>query len=117
MEDDTLCKTDIDPTIVERLVVRHVTNDFIDDVDKQLFTGTMSPFSSDFIETDAMFLEFANDLDNPVGGSSLVSNNYGRRVQSRLLEMECYVAANGWIMMTIAPDTEKPIFSHTVCFS
>ncbi|KAA0047463.1 CACTA en-spm transposon protein [Cucumis melo var. makuwa] len=31
IEDDTLCRTDVDPTIVERSVVRHVTDDFIDD--------------------------------------------------------------------------------------
>ncbi|TYK04755.1 uncharacterized protein E5676_scaffold68G00570 [Cucumis melo var. makuwa] len=36
IEDDTLCRNDIDPTIVERPVVRHVTNDFIDDVDEHL---------------------------------------------------------------------------------
>ncbi|KAA0060253.1 uncharacterized protein E5676_scaffold639G00130 [Cucumis melo var. makuwa] len=36
IEDDTLCRTDVDPTIVERSVVRHVTDDFIDDVDEHL---------------------------------------------------------------------------------
>ncbi|KAA0054912.1 uncharacterized protein E5676_scaffold1163G00170 [Cucumis melo var. makuwa] len=36
IEDDTLCRTDVDPTIVKRLVVRHVTNDFIDNVDEHL---------------------------------------------------------------------------------
>ncbi|KAA0041650.1 uncharacterized protein E5676_scaffold234G00900 [Cucumis melo var. makuwa] len=36
MEDDTLYRIDVDPTIVERSVVRHVTNDFIDDGDEQL---------------------------------------------------------------------------------
>ncbi|TYK05686.1 uncharacterized protein E5676_scaffold98G001620 [Cucumis melo var. makuwa] len=36
IEDDTLCRTDVDPTIIERLVVCHVTNDFIDDVDEHL---------------------------------------------------------------------------------
>ncbi|TYK11925.1 uncharacterized protein E5676_scaffold177G00930 [Cucumis melo var. makuwa] len=35
-ENDTLCRNDIDPTIVEKLVVRHVANDFIDDVDEHL---------------------------------------------------------------------------------
>ena len=34
IEDDTLCMTKVDPTIVERLVVHHVTNNFIDDVDE-----------------------------------------------------------------------------------
>ena len=36
IEDDTLCKTNTDPTIVERLIVRYVANDFIDDGDEQL---------------------------------------------------------------------------------
>ncbi|TYK18906.1 uncharacterized protein E5676_scaffold204G001200 [Cucumis melo var. makuwa] len=46
--------TDIDPTIVE---------------------GTMSSFSSSFDETDGMFLEFIEDLDNPTRGSSSVGDN------------------------------------------
>ncbi|KAA0046643.1 hypothetical protein E5676_scaffold411G001130 [Cucumis melo var. makuwa] len=36
IEDDTLCRNDVDPTIVERPVVRHVTDNFIDDVDEHL---------------------------------------------------------------------------------
>ncbi|KAA0045128.1 uncharacterized protein E5676_scaffold500G001210 [Cucumis melo var. makuwa] len=36
IEDDTLCRIDVDPTIVERSIVRHVTEDFIDDVDEHL---------------------------------------------------------------------------------
>ncbi|KAA0042215.1 uncharacterized protein E5676_scaffold124G00850 [Cucumis melo var. makuwa] len=36
IEDDTLCRTDVDPTIVETPVVRHVTDDFIDVVDEHL---------------------------------------------------------------------------------
>ncbi|KAA0062462.1 transposon protein, putative, CACTA, En/Spm sub-class [Cucumis melo var. makuwa] len=36
IEDDTLCRTDVDPTIVERPIVHHVTDDFIDDVDEHL---------------------------------------------------------------------------------
>ncbi|TYK11884.1 uncharacterized protein E5676_scaffold177G00390 [Cucumis melo var. makuwa] len=36
IEDDTLCRNDVNPTIVERPVVRHVTDDFIDDVDEHL---------------------------------------------------------------------------------
>ncbi|KAA0036686.1 CACTA en-spm transposon protein [Cucumis melo var. makuwa] len=68
-------KDDIDPTIVKRLVVRHVTDDFIDDVDEHLShasgTSTMSSFPrTNFFETDAMFLEFADDLDDLAGGSS-----------------------------------------------
>ena len=36
IEDDTICRTNIDPTIVERSVVCHVADDFIDDGDEQL---------------------------------------------------------------------------------
>ncbi|KAA0066090.1 CACTA en-spm transposon protein [Cucumis melo var. makuwa] len=65
---------------------------------------------------DALFLEFADDLDNLTGESSLVGDNSGsssqppatptlkRCAQSRLLELERYVAANGRILMTIALD-------------
>ncbi|TYK28983.1 CACTA en-spm transposon protein [Cucumis melo var. makuwa] len=36
IEDDTLCKSNVDLTIVERQVVRYVTDDFMDDVDEHL---------------------------------------------------------------------------------
>ncbi|TYK11066.1 uncharacterized protein E5676_scaffold73G00520 [Cucumis melo var. makuwa] len=36
IEDDTLCRNGVDPTIIERPVMRHVTDDFIDDVDEHL---------------------------------------------------------------------------------
>ncbi|KAA0062837.1 hypothetical protein E6C27_scaffold146G00040 [Cucumis melo var. makuwa] len=36
IEDDTLCRTDVDPIIIERPIVRHVPYDFIDDVDEHL---------------------------------------------------------------------------------
>ena len=36
IEDDTLCRLDVDLTIVERLVVHHVVDDFINDDDEQL---------------------------------------------------------------------------------
>ncbi|KAA0054789.1 uncharacterized protein E6C27_scaffold437G00740 [Cucumis melo var. makuwa] len=36
IEDDTRCRTDVDPTIVERPIVHHVTDDFINDVDEHL---------------------------------------------------------------------------------
>ncbi|KAA0063052.1 CACTA en-spm transposon protein [Cucumis melo var. makuwa] len=103
IEDDTLWRTDVDPTIVERPIVRHVTDDFIDDVDEHLShasgTSTMSFPRTNFLETDAMSLEFADDLDNLAGGSSSVGDNSGfssqpsatstprRRAQSRLLEL------------------------------
>ncbi|KAA0039274.1 acidic leucine-rich nuclear phosphoprotein 32 family member A-like [Cucumis melo var. makuwa] len=36
IEDDTLCRTNVDPTIVERSVVLHVTDGYIDNVDEHL---------------------------------------------------------------------------------
>ena len=36
IEDDTLCRPEDDPTVVERPDVRHVPNNFIDDNDEQL---------------------------------------------------------------------------------
>ncbi|KAA0062121.1 uncharacterized protein E6C27_scaffold89G004790 [Cucumis melo var. makuwa] len=36
IENDTLCKTEVDPTVVERPDVSHVAEDFIDDDDEQL---------------------------------------------------------------------------------
>ncbi|KAA0043214.1 CACTA en-spm transposon protein [Cucumis melo var. makuwa] len=74
---------------------------------------------------DVMFLEFVKDLDNPVRGLSSVDDNLGtaqpsatltprRRVQSRLLELERYVHANGRIPMLIAHGVEKPILSHII---
>ncbi|KAA0066194.1 CACTA en-spm transposon protein [Cucumis melo var. makuwa] len=77
-----------------------------------------------------MFLEFEDDLDNIVGGSSSVGDNTvgsssqqhatptpSRLAQSRLLELERHVAMNGRIPMMIALGAEKPIFSHVVRFS
>ena len=40
-------------------------------------TGLISSFLSGFDEIDAMFLEFTEVLDNPVGGSSSVGDNLG----------------------------------------
>ncbi|KAA0025427.1 CACTA en-spm transposon protein [Cucumis melo var. makuwa] len=68
------------------------------------------------METDDMFLQFEDDLDNIMGGSSSVGDNT-RRAQSRLLELECHVAINGRIPMTIAPGAEKPSSPHAVRFS
>ncbi|KAA0037193.1 CACTA en-spm transposon protein [Cucumis melo var. makuwa] len=82
-----------------------------------------------FMETDDMFLQFEDDLDNIAGESSSVGDNTAgsssqqttptprRCVQSRLLKLECHVAINGRIPMTIAPGAEKPISPHAVRFS
>ncbi|KAA0050464.1 CACTA en-spm transposon protein [Cucumis melo var. makuwa] len=114
IEDDNLCRIDVDPTIVERSIVRHVTDDFIDDVDEHLSHA----------KTDAMFLEFEDELDNFTGGSSSVGDNTAtcdstprRHAQSQLLELEHHVAVHGCILMTIAPGVEKPISPHVVRFS
>ncbi|KAA0061253.1 CACTA en-spm transposon protein [Cucumis melo var. makuwa] len=40
-----------------------------------------------------------------------------RHVQSRLLEFEPYIHANGRISMSIDPDTQKPISPHAVHFN
>uniref|UniRef100_A0A9I9E3P1 CACTA en-spm transposon protein n=1 Tax=Cucumis melo TaxID=3656 RepID=A0A9I9E3P1_CUCME len=89
----------------------------------------MSYRRSNFMETDDMFLQFEDDLDNNiVGGSSSVGDNTEsssqqatptprRRAQSRLLELERHVAINGRIPMTIALGAEKPISPHAVRFS
>ncbi|KAA0051873.1 CACTA en-spm transposon protein [Cucumis melo var. makuwa] len=89
----------------------------------------MSYRRSNFMETDDMFLQFDDDLDNITGGSSSVGDNTARsssqqatltprrRAQSRLLELERHVAINWRISMTIAPGAEKPISPHVVRFS
>ncbi|KAA0036796.1 CACTA en-spm transposon protein [Cucumis melo var. makuwa] len=81
------------------------------------------------METDDMFLQFEEDLDNIARGSSSVGDNTAgsssqqttptprRRTQSRLLELERHIAINGRIPMTIAPEAEKPISPHAVHFS
>ncbi|KAA0048108.1 CACTA en-spm transposon protein [Cucumis melo var. makuwa] len=58
------------------------------------------------METDDIFLEFEDDLDNIAGGSSSVGNNTERQV-----------AINGYIPMTIAPEAKKPISPHAIRFS
>ncbi|KAA0065781.1 CACTA en-spm transposon protein [Cucumis melo var. makuwa] len=90
----------------------------------------MSYRRSNFMETDDMFLQFEDDLDNNIaGGSSSVGDNTAesssqqvtptprRRAQSRLLKLERHVAINGRIPMTIVPEAEKPISPHVVRFS
>ncbi|TYK00061.1 CACTA en-spm transposon protein [Cucumis melo var. makuwa] len=81
------------------------------------------------METDDMFLQFEVDLDNIAGGSSSVGDNTAwsssqqttptprRRAHSRLLELECHVAINERILMTIAPRAEKSISPHAVRFN
>ncbi|KAA0066712.1 CACTA en-spm transposon protein [Cucumis melo var. makuwa] len=68
IEDDTLCRTDVDPTIAERPVVHHVTDDLL--------------------------IEW-------LSSQPLATPTPRRRAQSRLLKLECHVAVNGRILMTI----------------
>ncbi|KAA0050525.1 CACTA en-spm transposon protein [Cucumis melo var. makuwa] len=113
IKNDTLCRPNVDTIVAERPIVRYVAVEFIDD-------GTMTSFSSGFEETDAMFLEFDEDL-NIAGGSSSLDNNSEntqssltliRHQQSQLLKLESYVYANGRIFMFIAPRAKKPIYPH-----
>uniref|UniRef100_A0A9I9EGK7 CACTA en-spm transposon protein n=1 Tax=Cucumis melo TaxID=3656 RepID=A0A9I9EGK7_CUCME len=95
-------------------------------------TGITSSYQrNNFLETDDMFLEFENDLYNLAGGLSSMGDDSGEfnnflhfnlglfheRAQSRLLKLECYVAANWFISMTIGPSTEKLIFLYVVRFN
>ncbi|TYK11871.1 hypothetical protein E5676_scaffold177G00210 [Cucumis melo var. makuwa] len=66
IEDDTLCRVEVDPIVVERSDVHHVAGNFIDDDDEQL----SSPLD--------MYLNFDDALDT-VGGSSLVSDTSAKR--------------------------------------
>ncbi|TYK31654.1 CACTA en-spm transposon protein [Cucumis melo var. makuwa] len=70
IEDDTLCRTGVDPTIIER-------------------GCTTLSFLSGFNKTNAMFLEFAEDLDN-LPSKRIVDGRQFGHVQSRFLELECY---------------------------
>uniref|UniRef100_A0A9I9EGI1 CACTA en-spm transposon protein n=1 Tax=Cucumis melo TaxID=3656 RepID=A0A9I9EGI1_CUCME len=94
-------------------------------------TDIMSYARNNFLETDAMFLEFEDNLDNDLaGGSSSVGKNAGevvfstpatpiprRRAQSRLLKLERHVAVNERIPMKIVLGAEKPISPHAVRFN
>uniref|UniRef100_A0A9I9E992 CACTA en-spm transposon protein n=1 Tax=Cucumis melo TaxID=3656 RepID=A0A9I9E992_CUCME len=136
IEDDTLCKIDVDPTIVERSVVRHVTDTsstmWMNTCHMQATTTNYSIMSSsypchNFLEIDTMFLEFQDELDNLTGGSSwwvTISSSQQpmtptprRYVQSQLLELERHIAVHGRIPMTIASGAEKLISPHAFRFN
>ncbi|KAA0033005.1 CACTA en-spm transposon protein [Cucumis melo var. makuwa] len=134
IKDDTLCSHDVDLIVVERPIVRHVANDFIDDgiriclinVCFSMSTSIMSSFPSSFEETNQMFIEFGMDINIAKGLSSADENSAEstqppptprRSQQSRLLELERYVHTNGRIPMSIALGAKKPISPHAVRFS
>ncbi|TYK16393.1 CACTA en-spm transposon protein [Cucumis melo var. makuwa] len=82
---------------------------------------TMSLFPRGFDKTNVIFLEFVEDLGNLTEGSSSMGDNSStsqpsasstlrRRAQSRILELEHYVAVNGRILMTIAPLRREAYF-------
>ncbi|KAA0025329.1 CACTA en-spm transposon protein [Cucumis melo var. makuwa] len=97
--------------VLELCAFENLSHDFISlatrpsfDVDcyNGFIVDTMSSFPcTNFLETDAMLLEFADDLDNLAGRLSWVGDNL----------------TNGQIPMTIAPGAKKPISSHVVCFN
>ena len=60
IEDKSLIRIDVDPTIVERSIVCHVNNDFIDDVDEHV--------------TD----DFINDVDEHLSLQNGISDNEPR---------------------------------------
>ncbi|KAA0036731.1 CACTA en-spm transposon protein [Cucumis melo var. makuwa] len=112
IEDKSLIRIDVDPTIVERSIVCHVNNDFIDDVDEHV--------TDDFIDDVDEHLSLQNGIsDNePLGTfQPSVTLTPKRRAQSRLLKLKYYIAANRWILMMIAPGAENSIFPYVVCFS
>ncbi|KAA0035428.1 uncharacterized protein E5676_scaffold862G00160 [Cucumis melo var. makuwa] len=53
IDDDTLCRTDIDPTIIERSVVCHVADEFIDDEDEKLSHQSETSTMSSFLKSNA----------------------------------------------------------------
>ncbi|TYJ97919.1 uncharacterized protein E5676_scaffold234G00070 [Cucumis melo var. makuwa] len=62
---------DVDPTIVEKSVVRHVVNDFTNDDDEQLSPqSTISSILSDFQEADDLFMEFDDVGSSTLGDTS-----------------------------------------------
>ncbi|TYK18653.1 cytochrome P450 CYP82D47-like [Cucumis melo var. makuwa] len=71
IKNGTLCRLDVDPTVVERSILHHVVDDFINNHKEQLSPqNTISSFPSDFQETNDIFLEF-DDAFNNVGSSSV----------------------------------------------
>ncbi|KAA0056293.1 CACTA en-spm transposon protein [Cucumis melo var. makuwa] len=120
IKDYTLCKIDVDSTIVERPIVRHVIDDFIDDVDEHLSHAREQVMTNDSNEQQ--------ELDNPIGGSSSMDDtsgesNNGIHFNLGLFELFSTLGvgalrcSHGRIPMMIASSVEKSIFPHVVRFS
>uniref|UniRef100_A0A9I9EAI8 CACTA en-spm transposon protein n=1 Tax=Cucumis melo TaxID=3656 RepID=A0A9I9EAI8_CUCME len=111
--------------VLELCAFENLSHDFISlatrpsfDVDcyNGFIVDTMSSFPcTNFLETDAMLLEFADDLDNLAGRLSWVGDNL--RSSSQPSTTSTPRRPNGQIPMTIAPGAKKPISSHVVCFN
>ncbi|KAA0047387.1 (R)-mandelonitrile lyase 1-like [Cucumis melo var. makuwa] len=123
-------RLDVDSTMVERPIVRHVVDNFINDDDEQLSIqsrpSTMSNFLTDFGDSNSLFYFNVEEFNN-IGGTSLVSDMSDasqptaqtprRRKHLRNLELERYVAQDEKIPIPIAPQQDISISSHVVRFS
>ncbi|KAA0056251.1 NBS-LRR type resistance protein [Cucumis melo var. makuwa] len=91
IEDETLCRAEVDPTMVERPNARYIADDFIDDDDEQssnhhhlkVDQATMNnnvffPYTDGFHETN-LYLELDDPFNN-TGGSSSVDDTSVRVV-------------------------------------
>ncbi|TYK03149.1 CACTA en-spm transposon protein [Cucumis melo var. makuwa] len=114
IEDDTLCKLDVDLTVVERSVVHHVADDFIND-------GIMSSFSSGFEETDVMFLEFDEDL-NTTGGPSSMGDiwrffvlDFDDQAMNRFVEHQISTSFKEFKGSQPTPDGSQPLSGDEIC--
>ncbi|KAA0042883.1 uncharacterized protein E5676_scaffold108G001060 [Cucumis melo var. makuwa] len=63
IEDNTLCRVNVYPTVVERSIVRHVVDNFINN-------GNMSNFLADFDESDDLFNFNVEECNIVLGTSS-----------------------------------------------
>ncbi|KAA0054945.1 CACTA en-spm transposon protein [Cucumis melo var. makuwa] len=104
-----MCIVDVDPTMVERPIVCHVIDDFIND-------RTMSNFPSDFDESNDLF-DFNAKEFNTVSGTSSVGDTSDVSTPRTSSWIYRYVAQNGNILISSAPGQDKPISPHVIRFS
>ncbi|TYK31697.1 CACTA en-spm transposon protein [Cucumis melo var. makuwa] len=108
IEDDTLCRPDVDSIMVERLVVRHVADNFIDDGDRCSVSQVWRRVKE---------CKGSSSVGVNLAESSQPSPTPRRRQQSRLLELERYINKNSRILMTITPGAEKLVFPYAIRFN